>query len=82
MQFNVREAKTHFSRLLDLIAQGESIVIARNGAPVAELVPYRKKGIQLGAGAGDPLVNEAALTDDEWWKPMTADEVDDFVEGR
>ncbi len=35
----VYEAKTHFSRLIDTVAQGERIVITRNGAPVAELRP-------------------------------------------
>ena len=36
---NVHEAKTHLSRLLDRAAAGEEIVIARNGRPVARLVP-------------------------------------------
>lgn len=33
------EAKTHFSRLLDLAARGEEITITRRGEPVARLVP-------------------------------------------
>jgi len=37
--FNVYEAKTHLSRLLDRVAAGEEIVIARAGKPVALLVP-------------------------------------------
>jgi prevent-host-death family protein len=37
---NVHEAKTHLSRLLDRVAAGEEIVIARAGKPVARLVPY------------------------------------------
>jgi len=36
---NVHEAKTHLSRLLERVEQGEEIVIARNGKPVARLVP-------------------------------------------
>jgi hypothetical protein len=32
----------------------------------AETVPNRKKGIQLGAGIRDPLVNDAALASDDW----------------
>ncbi len=35
---NVHEAKTHFSRLIDRAAQGEEIVIAKAGRPVAKLV--------------------------------------------
>lgn len=36
---NVREAKTHLSRLLARAETGEWIVIARAGYPIAELVP-------------------------------------------
>ena len=36
---NVHEAKTHFSKLLERVAQGEEIVIAKAGKPVARLVP-------------------------------------------
>ena len=35
---NVHEAKTHLSRLLDRVAAGEQIVIAKAGRPVAKLV--------------------------------------------
>ena len=37
--FNVHEAKTHLSRILDRVAAGEEIIIANNGRPVAKLVP-------------------------------------------
>ncbi len=36
---NVHEAKTHLSRLLEAVEQGEDVVIARAGKPVARLVP-------------------------------------------
>ena len=36
---NVHEAKTHLSRLLDRVAGGEEILIAKSGKPVARLVP-------------------------------------------
>lgn len=36
---NVYEAKSHFSQLLARVEAGEEIVIARNGRPVARLVP-------------------------------------------
>lgn len=38
-QVNIHEAKTHFSKLLARVGKGEEIVIARNGTPVARLVP-------------------------------------------
>ena len=40
---NVHEAKTHFSKLLERVSQGEEIVIAKAGEPVARLVPERPK---------------------------------------
>ena len=36
---NVYDAKTQLSRLLESVEQGEEIVIARAGRPVARLVP-------------------------------------------
>jgi prevent-host-death family protein len=36
---NIHDAKTHFSRLIDRVLQGEEIVIAKAGRPVARLVP-------------------------------------------
>ena len=41
---NVNEAKTHLSRLLVQVEAGEDVVIARNGKPVAKLVPCAPKG--------------------------------------
>lgn len=38
IQVNVHEAKSRLSHLLELVAEGEAVVIARNGTPVAELV--------------------------------------------
>ena len=35
---NIHEAKTHLSRLLTQVENGEEVIIARNGKPVARLV--------------------------------------------
>lgn len=37
---NIHEAKTHLSRLIEDVASGKEVVIARAGKPVARLVPY------------------------------------------
>jgi len=42
--FNIHQAKTQFSRLVDKAAGGEEIIIAKSGKPVARLVPYMPKG--------------------------------------
>lgn len=38
---DVRDAKTHFSKLLARVMRGEEIVIAKAGKPVARLIPER-----------------------------------------
>ena len=42
MQVNIHEAKTHLSRLLVRVAEGEEVIIARSGEPVARLVPITR----------------------------------------
>ena len=39
---NVHQAKTHLSRLLDRAQEGEEIVIAKAGRPVARLGPLAR----------------------------------------
>jgi prevent-host-death family protein len=39
VKLNMYEAKTRLSQLVDQVAAGEEVVIARNGRPVARLVP-------------------------------------------
>jgi prevent-host-death family protein len=54
MEVNIHEAKTHLSRLLQRVAAGEEVTIARAGVPVAKLVaagPHTKSR-PLGMDAG------------------------------
>ena len=39
VQVNIHEAKTHLSKLLARVREGEEIIIAKAGSPVARLVP-------------------------------------------
>ena len=64
---NVHKAKTELSRLLEAVENGEDVVIARAGKPVARLVPVaaqeRVPGslagvIRLDEGFDDPLPPE------------------------
>ncbi len=41
---NVHQAKTHLSRLLAQVEDGQEVIIARNGKPVARLVSVQKRG--------------------------------------
>lgn len=38
-EINIHDAKTHFSRLVERVGGGESVIIAKAGRPVAKLVP-------------------------------------------
>lgn len=79
MQVNVHQAKSQLSRLLELVEEGETVVIARHGQPVAELVPVRRKaGFPFGIAREEPLV----ASGDDWWQPMTGEEAEDWIEGR
>jgi len=48
---NVHEAKTQLSRLLARVEEGEEIVIARAGRPVARLLPATEKGRRRSPGS-------------------------------
>ncbi len=39
-KINMHEAKTHLSRIVERVAQGESVLIAKAGKPIAILSPY------------------------------------------
>ena len=39
---NIHEAKTHLSRLVEEVAAGAEVVIAKNGVPRARLVPLER----------------------------------------
>ena len=42
MEVNIHHAKTHLSKLLQRVEAGEEITIARDGVPVARLVPVER----------------------------------------
>lgn len=37
--YNIHDSKTHFSRLIEKVLNGEEVIIARDGKPVARLLP-------------------------------------------
>jgi prevent-host-death family protein len=46
------DAKTHLSQLVDRAAEGEEIVISKNGKPLARLMPLASRGARrVPAGA-------------------------------
>jgi prevent-host-death family protein len=55
MEVNIHEAKTHLSKLLERVALGEEVIIAKAGKPVARLVAIknRKSKRPLGLAKGE-----------------------------
>lgn len=72
----VHEAKTHLSRLINRVLEGEEITVTRGKEPVIKLVPVeaRIRKRQLGwlahmvTPGNDPLA-------DGFWDPLPADEL-------
>jgi prevent-host-death family protein len=51
VQVNIYEAKTRLSQLVDQAAAGEEVIIARNGRPVAKLVPIQRQPVKRVPGS-------------------------------
>jgi prevent-host-death family protein len=68
----IHAAKTHLSRLIEEVNEGEQVVIARGKHPVARLVPIepRKKGRVFGAMRG------RAKVDRRFFEPLPDEEVE------
>ena len=50
-QFNIHDAKTNLSRIIERVEQGEEIIIARAGHPVAKVVPLPGRLQRRGRGS-------------------------------
>ena len=52
--YNIHEAKTHFSKLIEKARLGEEVIVAKAGKPVVRLVPVDapKKNRQPGSARG------------------------------
>ena len=49
-QVNVHEAKTQLSRLLAEVERGREVIVARDGVPVARIVPFPSPSGRLRVG--------------------------------
>jgi prevent-host-death family protein len=75
--WNVAEAKTHFSSIIDQVEEGETIVICRRNIPVAKISPHSSKGsgkhhrTKIGWAKGSGVLihgdlTESAIPPSEW----------------
>lgn len=80
MRVSVADAKNKLPQLIKAVEDGEPVTVCRRGVPVADIVrtkkPTRKKRV-LGT-----LRGKIQVLDPNWWKPMTAEEVEDFLAER
>lgn len=74
MTVNVHEAKARLSELLELMEQGETVIICRRNRPVAELRPYS------GGGSARPvgLCAELAPLKPEFFDPLPEEWMEAF----
>ena len=57
---NIHEAKTHFSKLVNMAFKGEEVVICKSGRPMVKLVKYQRddKPRKLGCWKGKMRIAE------------------------
>jgi len=69
--YNIHDAKTNLSRIIDRVEHGEEIIISRAGTPVAKLVPLNPRAERTARGS---LAGRLRLADD-WDAPAVNDSV-------
>lgn len=69
--FNMHDAKTHLSRIIERVERGEEVIIDRAGTPVAKIVPLVRRVDRTGIGS---LAGQLDLTGG-WDSPQTNAEI-------
>ncbi len=60
-QFNIHDAKTNLSKIIERVEHGEEIIISRAGHPVAKVIPLAGRVARTGRGS---LRGQLALAPD------------------
>lgn len=71
IQVNVQEAKTRLSQILAQVESGEDVVIARDGTPIARLVPIERPPPRL-------IGFVPGQVPDSFFEPVPDDELDQW----
>lgn len=72
---NIHEAKSTLSKLIERVENGEEIILARAGKPVAMLVPFVQKSVKRPLGL---YQNKITLAPD--WEETPQDITDSFYQ--
>jgi len=67
-QVNLYEAKTHLSRLVDEAANGDTIIIAKDGKPMAKLCPVSGGGGRQPRRLGQLAEHAKGVDWIQWWR--------------
>ena len=66
MIFNISEAKTNLSKLVNMAYHGEKVVIAKNNLPLVDIVPHKPEGKRtLGLLCGKFEMPDDIMAEDE-----------------
>jgi prevent-host-death family protein len=80
MEVALASAKNKLSELIKAVEAGGTVTICRRGVPVVDIVRTKKPVVKkrtLGA-----LRGQIQILDPDWWKPMSAEEAENFLGGR
>jgi prevent-host-death family protein len=69
--FNMHDAKTHLSRIIERVERGEEVIIDRAGTPVAKIIPFVHRVNRSAVGS---LAGQLDLSGD-WDSPQTNAEI-------
>jgi prevent-host-death family protein len=76
IRVNIQEAKTHLSRYLDRVEQGDLVIVCRHNRPVAELRAVETPRVRPARVAG--LLKGQVHWEPNAFAPMTAEELAEF----
>jgi prevent-host-death family protein len=71
VHYNMHDAKTHLSRIIERVERGEEVIIDRAGTPVAKVVPLVRRVNRTAIGS---LAGQVDLSG-EWDSPQTNAEI-------
>ncbi|MGA9392552.1 MAG: type II toxin-antitoxin system prevent-host-death family antitoxin [Candidatus Sulfotelmatobacter sp.] len=77
MKVSVADAKNKLPELIKAVENGEPVTICRRGAPVVDIVRTAKS--QRKKPMFGTLKGKIEVLDQDWWKPMTDEEVEDLL---
>ena len=80
MKVSVANAKNKLPELIRAVEEGRRVTICRRGAPVVDLVRTTKPTGKKRALGG--LHGRIQILDRDWWKPMSEEETEAFLQGR